>query len=52
MLFAFLCLVEADKPADAEKHGFDSSCRLDLHVESLNHVQERFPELDLYFLHK
>lgn len=45
-------MVVTDKPAAAEKHGFDSSCRLDLHVELVNHVQESFPEPDPYFLHK
>lgn len=52
MLFAFLCLVVTDKPAAAEKHGFDSSCRLDLRAEWVIRVQESFPEPDPYFLHK
>jgi len=52
MLFALLCLVVTDKPAAAAKQGFDSSCRLDLCVELVNHVQGSFPEPDPYFLHQ
>ncbi|KAJ7396162.1 hypothetical protein BTVI_147459 [Pitangus sulphuratus] len=39
----------ADKPAAAEKPGFDPSCRLDLSVESVNRVQESPPEPDPIF---
>lgn len=35
MLFAFLYLVVTDKPAAAEKHGFESSCRLALRWNQL-----------------
>lgn len=52
MLFAFLCLVVADKPAATEKPGFDPSCCLDLCVELVNRVQESPPEPGPYFLHK
>lgn len=52
MLFAFLCLVVADKPAATEKPGFDPSCCLDLCVELVKPVQESPPEPGPYFLHK